>query len=380
MYDEDVYLLDLCILSYHLHAQTLIWPFDPYYEFSKNASRRLQFMDAMRSAYEGMSQFHGPASCQGTGNDGWQTNATLEPILSDYTRIYPWRPCFSRPDGEAEPWIVYDTPSEITDRIGKVHMVCYSAKAGPYHAKPEFEVSLISSGKPGSATKQLDDLYCFEGGTGAVYREKSQQQYPAWSLMGFVLARTLTDVELKVGTPDPQSPQPVAYDIYIVFRGSRSGQLRPKEALWSKQGNPDWVTDLQFTSHVSEPEICYEGRCAKGFAASLQSMLPTVMKALQHVHADKGQKAPRHIFVTGHSLGGALASLFTSAVLLGASFRPYGRGDGMAPELRLWPWRTMRYVTYSSPTVGNSKFRRSLSNCSPGKQISVGGDIVAKEL
>jgi hypothetical protein len=32
MYDQTIYLLDLCILSYHLHAQTLIWPMDPYYE------------------------------------------------------------------------------------------------------------------------------------------------------------------------------------------------------------------------------------------------------------------------------------------------------------------------------------------------------------
>ena len=32
MYNELVYLLDLCTLSYQLHSQTLIWPMDPYYE------------------------------------------------------------------------------------------------------------------------------------------------------------------------------------------------------------------------------------------------------------------------------------------------------------------------------------------------------------
>jgi hypothetical protein len=34
MYEETVYLLDLCILSYHLHAQTLIWPVDSYYKLT----------------------------------------------------------------------------------------------------------------------------------------------------------------------------------------------------------------------------------------------------------------------------------------------------------------------------------------------------------
>jgi hypothetical protein len=32
MYHTLVHLLDLCILSYQLHSQTLIWPMDPYNE------------------------------------------------------------------------------------------------------------------------------------------------------------------------------------------------------------------------------------------------------------------------------------------------------------------------------------------------------------
>jgi hypothetical protein len=46
MYEEFVYLLDLCILSYQLHAQTLIWPLDPYYEFSGDKTKRNKFMAA----------------------------------------------------------------------------------------------------------------------------------------------------------------------------------------------------------------------------------------------------------------------------------------------------------------------------------------------
>ena len=31
-YDELVFHLDLCILTYGLYSQSLIWPWDPYYE------------------------------------------------------------------------------------------------------------------------------------------------------------------------------------------------------------------------------------------------------------------------------------------------------------------------------------------------------------
>jgi hypothetical protein len=45
-----VYLLDLCIFSYHLHNQTLIWPMDPYYEQLSSQKlrfgRRKDFMEA----------------------------------------------------------------------------------------------------------------------------------------------------------------------------------------------------------------------------------------------------------------------------------------------------------------------------------------------
>ena len=53
MYNLYVYLLDLCIYAYQLHAQTLIWPMDPYYEQwreskgseGERGKRRYDFMD-----------------------------------------------------------------------------------------------------------------------------------------------------------------------------------------------------------------------------------------------------------------------------------------------------------------------------------------------
>jgi hypothetical protein len=59
---SDVYLLDLCIFSYHLHAQTLIWPMDPYYEQMENASgRRERFMTEVRLQTANKFDLHGPA-------------------------------------------------------------------------------------------------------------------------------------------------------------------------------------------------------------------------------------------------------------------------------------------------------------------------------
>src|SRR5262249_13601221 len=150
---------------------------------------RSKLMDALRFAYEGDSKFHGPGSCQGNLADGWAANDTLEPIFSDYKRIYPWRPCFTRPNGVDEPWIIYDTPIEITGRIGAVSVVRYSPKAGPYFESPKqpvVEVDPIQAANPSATTAQRapDLLYCFEGATGAVYGATSQQKYGAWSMAG----------------------------------------------------------------------------------------------------------------------------------------------------------------------------------------------------
>ena len=84
--NEVVYLLDLCILSYHLHSQTLIWPMDPYYEQVKKklGSRRNNFMSLIRQTFDFQTKpgYHGPGSSQGDDNSGWRTNPHLDPIIS----------------------------------------------------------------------------------------------------------------------------------------------------------------------------------------------------------------------------------------------------------------------------------------------------------
>lgn len=259
MYFKTIYLLDLCILSYQLHAQTLIWPLDPYYECLIDEDQRKLVMARLHEwcVKRGDQRLHGPASCQGAEAEGWGTNNFLEPILSDYLHIYPWRLAFTRPYGRTENWVVYDTPSKITSRIGEVYMVHYrsgsGALSGAFYTGPYSNQRTINRNalidvtaihhvnpRPDPRTPARDLLYCFEGGTGACYGDTTAKGYAAWSLMGFVLAREVEG-------------DPKAYDVYVVFRGSRSGKpIQEGKGLfgragtaYSGEGNPDWVTDLQ---------------------------------------------------------------------------------------------------------------------------------------
>lgn len=381
MYDELVYLLDLCILSYHLHSQTLIWPMDPYYEQmgepllpKAKRTRRKKFMTEVHAYFTGNSRFHGPGSCQAASAD-WATNPLLDPIISMYYRIYPWRPSFTRPNRENEPWIVYNPPQVITDRINVVKMVRYSSNAGPYHGRPQVQVDDIHLQRPALAgparPAATDLLYCFEGGTGAI---EESGKTASWGLMGFVLARTVSRAELKI--TNPGIPEP--YDVYIVFRGSRSGKLRKKESLWSEVGNPDWVTDLDFFRLVEDKVISDSGSCCRGFRTSIKSMLPTVIKCLQEIHATKNGP-PRTIYVTGHSLGGALAAHFTSAIVRGTTYGLYGVGPKMPDELKVWPWRLMQLVTFSAPVVGGNTFHQSFDMALTSRRIWLDGDPITQE-
>ena len=110
---DFVDLLDLCTFAYQLHSQTLIWPMDPYYEQWSNTpslgqfSRREEFMRKVYQVatsknpdYKGM---RGPAALSGAP----QSNEDLDPIISDYEQVNPWRPSVTRPNKVEEDWILY---------------------------------------------------------------------------------------------------------------------------------------------------------------------------------------------------------------------------------------------------------------------------------
>ncbi len=383
MYDLPVYLLDLCIFSYQLHSQTMIWPMDPYYEQLANGKgrRRSTMTDVHTGSWlppahqQGPAAYHGPSSCMNWLNTD---NRRLDPIVSRYDRLYPWRPGFTRPTREKEEWLIYNTPVEITDRINQVYMVRYGtggAAPWPYQKsnqpQPPIVVDPIHAGRPSLTTSRpttyqappaTDLLYCFEGGTGG-----SESKPPLWSMMGYVLAR----VEMINNLP--------VYDVFIVFRGSRSGRLRPRQSN-NKEGNPDWATDLGISEKVQQdPVISSTGSVVKGFRSSLKTILPTLMDALAKIHVARNNASPRYIHVTGHSLGGALAGQFASSMLLGTEYGPNGAGLAMPQTLRAWPWSTMRLVTFSSPAIGGDQFHDRLNQTLPSLRIWLEGDPITQE-
>jgi len=186
--------------------------------------------------------------------------------------------------------------------------------------------------------------------------------------MGLLLAR-----EASVhGNPTP-------YDIYIVFRGSRSGDPRLGTALAMGWGNPDWVTDMNFGLGIGAArnitEISAKGSVSPGFAASVHTMLPTIMVCLKEIAERKGY-APRNIFVTGHSLGAALAVHFTSAIRLGTKYR-YKHPTIMPTVVQEWPWEDLDLVTFALPVVGDEIFQGAF-NTIPSQRVFLEGDPITQ--
>ena len=214
----------------------------------------------------------------------------------------------------------------------------------------------VVPGRGDRAPDADDVLLAFEGGTG----DKGEAGQPAsQSLMGFVLLRT------KPGDH---------YDVHIAFRGSRSGSAAGRSGKPSatsrrpaiRIGSRTWATTASCRSG-REPHQ-HDGRGPPGLRAQHAVHLPEGVPLLDKVADLKRGISPDNIYVTGHSLGGALAQHFASAVLLGDRYGPDGAGDAMPAALRGWPWKQIKLITFSSPRAGDKQWAKTLT----GSGLSLG--------
>ncbi len=350
-YHPLVYHLDLSILAYQLYGQTLAWPFDPYYEDAGPGREAL--IEQVRAWAEatgaaqvedgvGIEAYRGPGLL-----GGFDDNSAHDPIVYQYSRLHPWSHTLTFP---GERWTEYRTPRRITSRIGSAWMCTRALGATQEDVEAGLdgtvELHALPARRDDADPDAEDVLVAFEGGTG----DKGEPGQPAsQSLMGFALLR---------------ATGPETYDVHIAFRGSRSGSAgrAVREALSTGQagGNPDWITDLGYRE-VERPLVsAREGHAvSRGMATSIASILPQLFHCLDHVGGRERAIPPTHIYVTGHSLGGALAQQLVSAVLLGDR---YGvDGPRMPDSLRAWPWSRMKLITYGAPRVGNGTWAEALS-------------------
>jgi len=346
-YHPLVYHLDLSILTYQLYGQSLVWPFDPYYE--EMGDERAEFMTKVQGWAErtgaeqvdnavGLDAYRGPGVLSGFSN-----NALHDPIIYNYARIYPWGNNITNAEHK---WTEYLTPKEITGKIKEV-FVSYRTTGGSEGAT---SLDRIAPEHDDSEEDAGDVLCAFEGGTG----DKGEPGQPAsQSLTGFVLLRT------KPGN---------RYDVHIAFRGSRSGSgaraMLQSFSDHNASGNPDWITDMGFDRVVpgqGAEHITTTSAVSRGFARSMKSILPQVFNCLNNVADIEQGVGPDNIYVTGHSLGAALAQHFVSAILLGNLYGPSGTGSAMPATLIGWPWKQIKLITYGAPRAGDKKWAKLLT-------------------
>ncbi|MET0406051.1 MAG: hypothetical protein ABW123_26780 [Cystobacter sp.] len=253
--------LEYCRFAYKMYAQSCQFPMDPFYEawgagFKLKESARDRLMQGIHDSRESI-----------------QSERKFDPLLYHWDRTpHPHKGVVYR--GGTDTQYILFHPRHLDRRIS--------------HAQG-FDLigTKVDRGHQLTPTyTQQNALRCayFQGRTGMTQNHPNS----GWpSYLGAVLY------------------DPTARELYIVFRGSRSGD--GTRALLSAQtksrGSPDWVTDM---NHLKAVQVSKYGgsTLAAGFHYAYESCVTSLKAAYQW--AVQGTQ-PQTVYVTGHSLGGALA-------------------------------------------------------------------------
>ena len=194
-----------------------------------------------------------------------------------------------------------------------------------------------------------------------------------WSLIGFVLARAY---------PNRPPNGPGGYDLVVAFRGSRSGDgsitRLTKTTFRKTDPNPDWQTNRE-VSFKLDPDIAARGDVHLGFATAVKTMSHPIRECVAQAYRDMNGP-PTRVFVTGHSLGGALATCFASSVLLGnnSGSNLFGPKASQLPADAQGAWRGLQLVTFGAPPVGGKDkiFKKSFDSAVGARGYRLKNDLV----
>lgn len=325
-----------------MYNQTLIWKLDPWYEaWSRiGSSRRDNVLSITHERVAGRTELRGPGSTR-----SWSHNTALDPVITDYGLVKPWQGCVVN-DGVDHRY--FCAHPSMTDSIRDITVCQYTNTVADRPTKPEMGRPIRN---PDAKAGANDRLYAFEGATGSI-----DDLPPAWSLLGIALTRHAADG---------------GYDVHIAYRGSQSGDAyrAAYEGLVLEAGNPDWVTDMEIRKLVTDHRFSTVGKVVRGIRDSVVTSFGSLLECLEDVATTNGQP-PRKIHITGHSLGGALATQLAAALTVG------NLADALPDALRSWPWADLELRTFGAPKSGDHEFAAHFDATTTARRIWVDGDPI----